>query len=324
MKKDLICLTLFLFSLTAFAQDTIFVKTGEKIPAIIVSKDNTEIKYKKYGQPEPAAIYSVFVSDLKSIHFSDGIVADYTAGNENPINRPKRPVDLAGTMGIGKISFGVNAYYFKRNASDDLFKFWQINPLLHNNTSVLSATTYYPIELRMSFVIGQARRNWIGTGLELIFTPPDAIYAINTDKSDEIRLKMWYYNIPLYYGHTINHKKNLIAIFEPALNLAFMSGNIKINNVDHTLVSNLGSGMNLGVGVDWIISKRLHASARVGQRFMKVKESHKSDTSSTGYSSFYVNPAAGDQLLTIKWNGPYATAGLYWSMYFKMKGFKAE
>jgi hypothetical protein len=322
MKKVLFYLLLLLFSVKAAAQDTIFVKTGEVIPAVIVSKDNTEIKYKKFGQREPAAVYSVFVSDVKSIHYSDGIVADYTATKE--LSKGKvRPIKLAPMMGVGKLSFGVTAMQFNRNTSDELTVFWQDNPLLKNTSAVESNPKSFPFEFRMNMVIGRSNRNWIGTGLQLLFTPEDAITAVSTDGKDEINLHGFYYNIPLYYGHSINHKKNLIAIFEPALNIAMYSGNIMVNGVDYKLQSNLGTGMNLGFGIDWLFSKRFHASFRAGQRFLKIKESHESEASSTGYSSFYTNPPDKD-LLTIKVNGPYVSAGLYWSMYFKMKGFRME
>ena len=37
------------------------------------------------------------------------------------------------------------------------------------------------------------------------------------------------------------------------------------------------------------------------------------------YYNFYVDPHLGDELLTIRWNGPYASFGLQWSFYTKMK-----
>jgi hypothetical protein len=172
-------------------------------------------------------------------------------------------------------------------------------------------------------VLGRANRNWIGSGLQLIFTPDDAIHAISTDGKDEISLKGWYYNIPIYYGHTLNYKKNLVLIFEPALNLAFYSGNIMVNSVKYKVSNNLGTGMSMTVGIDWLFSKRFHASFRAGQRFLKIKESHENASSTTGYTSFYTKPPDED-LLTIKVNGPYVSAGISWSMYFKMKGFRIE
>jgi hypothetical protein len=321
MKKTLVFLLL-LISFKAVAQDTIFVKTGEVIPAVIVSKDNTEIKYKKFGQREPAAVYSVFVVDVKSIHYSDGIIADYTASK--PVTEgPKRPIELAPMMGIGKFSLGISAMQFNRNTSDELTVFWQDNPFLKNTSPVTTNPRYYPLDLRLNMVLGRANRNWIGSGLQLIFTPDGAIHAISTDGKDEISLKGWYYNIPIYYGHTLNYKKNLVLIFEPALNLAFYSGNIMVNSVKYKVSNNLGTGMSMTVGIDWLFSKRFHASFRAGQRFLKIKESHENASSTTGYTSFYTKPPDED-LLTIKVNGPYVSAGISWSMYFKMKGFRIE
>lgn len=323
MKRDLFSLIMLLFTLTTYGQDTIFVKSGEIIPANIISSDNTEITYKKFGQPEPAAVYSVFVSDIKSVHFKDGIIADYSTPG-NTTKRPRKPVEMANTLGIGRITIGMNAEYFKRNSSDDLLEFWQKNASLNNNTPIEGNPVSYPFNIRMSFVLDQAKRNWLGTGLQLIFTAQDAIHAESTDGKDNIRLKSWYYNIPLYYGHAINHKKTVIAIFEPALDLSFTSGNIKINNVDHKVTMNLGVGMNIGMGLDWLISNRVVANVRVGQKFAKVKESHESQISDTGYQTFYINYPLKDDLLTYRLNGPYVSAGISWAMYFKMKGFREE
>lgn len=321
MKKELFCLLLVLLSSALSAQDTIFVKSGEKIPAVIISKDNTEVKYKKYGQREPAAVYSVFVTDIKSIHYSDGIIADYTISATG--SGRKKPIDYAGRMGVGKLSLGAAPMRFS-GSSGELNDFWTLNPNMNNSTPVVFNPVLYPVELRMSFVMGNARRNWIGTGLELIFTPDNAIYATSTDGKDELSFHGWYYNIPLYYGHTINHKKNLVLILEPSFDLAFISGNIKMAGTDYKVISNLGTGMHISTGIDWIFSKRFHASVRVGQRFLKVKESHKSEASSTGYSSFYTISKTDGDLLTIQANGPYVSAGLSWSMYFKMKGVTLE
>jgi hypothetical protein len=323
MKTQFLFLMLLVFSGAISAQDTLFVKTGEVIPAVIVSKDNMEIKYKKFGQPEPAAIYSVFISDLKSIHFKEGIIADYTSlGEDTKSNQPETGVKMAGTMNAMKISFGVNANYFNRNVSDKLLTFWQYynGP---KSSAIGGNSISYPISLRMSFVLGKSGRNWIGDELQLAFLPKDAISATNTTGSNEIMLKNFYYNIIVYYGHTLNHKKNLAAIIEPGFDLAFMSGHIKLDNTTYNISGNLGTGFHIATGVDWVISKRFTANARVGQRFMTIKESHASSTSKTDYSTFYVNPSSKD-LLSVKWNCTYASIGLSWSFYGKMKFGRPE
>jgi hypothetical protein len=52
---------------------------------------------------------------------------------------------------------------------------------------------------------------------------------------------------------------------------------------------------------------------------MSAKESHKSDASSTGYSSFYVNPAINDDLVKINLGGTYEYAGLSFALYSRIK-----
>ena len=84
-------------------------------------------------------------------------------------------------------------------------------------------------------------------------------------------------------------------------------------------VLKLGMGFHLALGADWIMSKRLLASFRVGQRFMTIEESHKSSTSSTGWGTFFVNPAVNEDHVSVNWGGPYASLGLSLSFYKKVK-----
>jgi hypothetical protein len=324
MKPRLLLLSFLFITGILSAQDTIFVKTGEVIPAVIVEKNSMEIKYKKFGQPEPAAIYSVFISDIKSIHYSDGIVADYMQSDENTgKTKALSSKDMAGTMSVMRFSFGFGVESFKRNTDDNLQLFWQnINgatgaPITGNPVS-------FPINLKMNSAIGRSGRNWIGAELQLIFTPEDAIYSINSSGSNELMLKNFYYNIIAIYGHTLNHKKTAVLMLEPGLDLGFMSGFIKINNNTYDITGNLGVGFHIATGFDYLISRRLLLSARIGQRFMEIEESHESSTSSTGYSSFYVDPPSNMDLLSVKWNGTYVSLGLSFCLYGKMKTGQPE
>lgn len=300
------------------AQDTIYVKNGRTIPAIIVEKNDVEIKYKRPGAPEPAAVYSVFLSDVIKIRYSDGIVADYTNLGTASGTGKTRPVDLAGTMRAIKFSAGLSGEYFSRNSDDDLLIFWQ-NKLSDPSASVLSNPVSIPINLRATFTLGKSARNWLGDELQLIITPSDAINASAAGGSYEIKLKSFYYNIIIFYGHTINPKKNLAAILEPGVDLSFMSGYIKLNNTEYKLQSNLGTGFHIAAGTDWQVTKRILATFRAGYRFMRVKESHKDESSPTGYSYFYVIPGVNQDQLSVKWNGPYAAIGLSWCMYTRLK-----
>ena len=215
MKAQFLLLSLLLISGIVSAQDTIFVKTGEVIPAVIVEKTSMEIKYKKFGQAEPAAIYSVFVSDIKSIHYSDGIIADYMQSDENTgVTKPQSAIEMAGTMKSIRLSVGMSLEKFNRNTDDNLQVFWDnINGA--NSPEITGNPTSYPINLRMSFVMGRSGRNWLGDEFQLIFTPKDAIYSANSSGSNEIMLKNFYYNIILFYGHTLNHKKTAALMIEP-------------------------------------------------------------------------------------------------------------
>ena len=259
------------------------------------------------------------VSDIKSIHYSDGIIADYTQ-TANPLtgNKKERPIDNAGTMKAVRWTVGVNMDNFDRNSNDNLLIFWR-NQVGNKDAEIGGNTRFIPILLKMSFVIGNSGRNYLGDELQLVFTPSDAIFARNTAGNYEIKLQNFYYNIVIFYGHTLNHKRNLIGIFDPGINLGFMSGTIKLNNTVYNISGNLGSGYNIGSGIDWLITKRLMASGRAGYRTMKTKESHESATSSTNYASFYINHAVSDDLLDVKWNGPYFSVGLAWSFYTRLK-----
>jgi hypothetical protein len=311
----------FLFTFTGIlnAQDTIFVRNGQIIPAIVVEKNNTEIKYKKFGQPEPAAIYSIFVSDILSIHFKDGIIADYTmAGQPGADDKPATAIGTAGTMKSIKFSVGLNADHINRNINNDLLEFWRFQ--VDDPNAVTGGNSLsFPFLFRMTFVVGNSGRNFLGDELQLILTPSDAIYATNDNGSYEISLGTFYYNITMFYGRALNHKRNMIGIVEPGFDLGFISGYIKLDDTKYNIRGNLGTGFHFATGIDWVISKRIVASGRAGYRSMKAEESHVSSTSSTGYSQFYVNPSVSEKLLTVKSNGSYFSFGLTWSFYGKMK-----
>jgi hypothetical protein len=318
MKTKLLILLLFASPLIISGQDTIFVKTGQIIPVTIVEKNDTEIKYKKFGQPEPAAIYSVFISDIKSIHYKDGIIADYTrAGLQPTDNKQAAPIAKAGTMNAIKFSFGGGVQYFGRNSDDKLLVLWR-DRLGDPNATVGGNPVSFPLVFRMNMPLGNMQRNWIGDEVQFFVTPSDAIYATNSGGSYEIKLKNFYTSIIMYYGRSLNHKNNLLAIIEPGLDLAFMSGYIKLNNTRYNIYGNMGGGFHTALGVDWLISKRFTASLRGGYRSMKIKAIWEDRTvKPTKYYNFFVDPHAGSELLNIKWNGPYASFGLQWSFYTK-------
>jgi hypothetical protein len=314
-------LKLFLFFIIVLpayciAQDTIFVKNGQVIPAIIIEKNNTEIKYRRFGPPESAAIYSIFVSDISSIHYKDGIIADYSqVGVTVPGEKEERPVDLAGTLKVMKLSFGAGVDYFNRNEDDALLIFWR-DKLGDPDATIEGNPLSMPIFGKFG---AQYNRIAFGTELQIKITPEDAIYATELNGAYELMFRNFYYNITFYIGRTLNHKRNLHLIIEPALDIGFMTGHIKLNNTVYNVTASMGSGYHIAAGLDWQMSRRFSASLRGGYRSMKVKEYHEDSNSSTGYSSFYVDRDVSDELLTVSWKGPYVSLGLYWSFYLRLK-----
>ncbi len=319
MKKIPIIFLLVAFAGMAHAQDTIFVKNGKPIPAIIVEKNSTEVKYKKFGPPESAAIYSVFVSDILSIHYKDGIIADYTQAGNTGQNAPQTAFEMAGTMKSIRISIGVRGEYFNRNPNDDLLTFWRY--YTGDNKAEISGNPWsIPIIARATFTIGSSGRNWLGDEIQLILMPKDAINAVNNGGASELKLTNNYFNIILFYGHTLNHKRTLAAILEPGLDLSMMNGYIKLGPNKYEQTARSGMGFHIAVGADWLIGKRLTADFRFGYRSTNVQEMHKDPNSSTGYTTFYVPPVANKELLKVAWKGPYASAGLSLNFYAKLKG----
>jgi hypothetical protein len=252
---------------------------------------------------------------VASIHTKNGTVTDnaITAVNGKKSNFELFMAQDATNM-VMKFSFGISYNYFKRNATDNLVTFWRlINQ--DNKLELSSNPRYISGRVTMCSVLGGTKRNWFGTTLELIFTPPDAINASNINNGlNEIKLHTFLFNISMFYGHTINHKKNLILIFEPSLDGGGMSGTIRINDEAYKVSSSSGMGYHLAIGTDWIISKRLVANLRLGERFVKIKESHYNTGSSTGFSYFPVN----NEHILVNWNGAFASLGLAWSLYGKM------
>jgi hypothetical protein len=317
MKTIFFCSLLLLFTNFIKAQDTIIMKSGVKIPAIILDKGDVEIKYKKFAQPEPAGIYSVFVSDVARIHYKNGASVDYNKINQAGINnQANQSANKNSSSPSMKFIVGVSINNLKRNTSDNLLLYWR--GLNNNNTLNIGGNQqYYALNLGMGSTLDANKRNWFGASLQLVLTPSDAISASNTYNGglNEIKLNAFYYNISLYYGHTINHKKTLILIFEPAVDLVMMNGYIKVDDTKYNVSSMGGFSSHFALGLDWNISRRFMASLRAGEQFVKIKESHTDSKSSTGYASFYVNYPTNQDLVNVNWSGSYFSFGISYSLY---------
>jgi hypothetical protein len=319
MKNFLITMLFLAFSSTISAQDTIFVKSGEIIPAVIVEKNNTEIKYKKSGQANSTAVYSVFVSDVASIHYKDGIIADYSLAGQPFGQTSKRPIDYAGTMKVIRLSIGFTGEFANRVPSDDLLTWWRF--YTGKSKAVINCNPVsFPVDLKMIFVLGNSGRNWLGDELQLIVTPKDALNASEYEDTCKLRLTNFYYNITLFYGHTINHKRTVAAIFEPGFDLSFMSGTFKFIDNIYKETGTVGMGFHTAIGIDWLITPRVTLSCRAGYRQQRIKEQHDGPN---GYSHFTI-PPDNVKRMVIDWKGPFASIGLNFNFYTKMKGMKLD
>ena len=87
------------------------------------------------------------------------------------------------------------------------------------------------------------------------------------------------------------------------------------------MYGNVGGGFHAAIGLDWLLSKRITASLRGGYRSAKIKAmwEDRSKNPIEYYDFWVIYPPIGDpELLSVKWNGTYASFGLQWSFYAKM------
>ena len=311
IKTLLISCLLLIFSNNSRAQDTIIMKNGSKILAKEIQIGDSEIKYKKFQQSTSNGIYDVLKSDVLSIKYQNGNIIDFSNYQQTKV--------LGGEIPKlnWRFSFGFMENYTKLKEPKILETWWRNK---NNNDSLTfsynpkSFTLYFA----MASALGHSQRNWLGDEFFLSFTPKDAIHASNNYLgSNEVDLKFFNFSIIMFYGHSINYKKNLIAIFEPGIESGSMSGNIKLSDIDYKETAMTNISLHLAVGLDWQISKHLNANLRLGRRFLKAQEIHKSSTSSTGFSSFYVDKSKNDDLVEVDWSGNYISLGLAFSFFIK-------
>lgn len=293
-------------------QDTIVLKTGVIIVTTITDTAKAEIKYKKFGQPEPAGIYSVFKSDVLRIHYKDGKEVSYIVpAEDNQIRTDRQFMSMRFNFG-----FGVN--YYDRNDNDNLLVFWRFYNQ-NDNLSITNKKYCYSYMVNMTSTIGVSKRNMLSSCFELYMFPKGFVNASNSFYgNNSINLTGWGMLVSLTYGHSLNYKKNLFAVIEPGINPGFIKGDIILFGEDYkmSMVSNISG--SIATGLEWMISKRLVANMRVGYRYMKSENSFENDSSSTGYSHFFTNNT-DKEIMYINYSGIYCRVGLYFSMYAKKR-----
>lgn len=303
-----ICLIFLYFSLGfASGQDTIFMKNGVIIPSIIQNKTLAEIYYKKLPQPGSQSIYTVFIYEVSSIHYQNGKIEYFNINTIETSGKKSQDMLAPSADQFFKFGLGINENRFNRIEDDNLLNFWRfINA--NQNLQLSGNPRYMSFEFTFSSPMGGTKRNWFGGKLQLIGTPENSIYASNNTGLylNEIKLRNLYYNIIMFYGHSINRKKNLIAIFEPGINLGTMVGTIKYGGEESKVSEISGISSHFALGLDWIVSKRFTFNIRGGRKFMKTTD-----------TSFYGDPLK-KEILFVNWGGYYIGAGLSISFYKKM------
>ena len=317
--KNLASIIFFLlFSFLLKGQDTIVLKSGTIIIATITDTSKAEIKYKKFAQPEPAGIYSVFKTDVLAIYYHDNKAVTYTANNDKDKIREERQF-----MGM-RINFGMSANYLKRSKNDNLLDFWRFYNQ-NNDLTITNSKYYYSYHINMTLPIGVSKRNMLSSCGEVYFMPRGFINATNvlidTFKLDtfnnEISLGGWGMVISMTYGHSLNHKKTFFTIFEAGIEPGFMNGDIKIQNHNYKISGTSGIASHFATGFDWVISKRLFASARIGYRFMKIENNFQIPGISK-YFILYTNNT-DKEVVFVNYGGLYSSIRLCFSLYARQR-----
>lgn len=92
-KKSLIfCVCLFCIAINVFADDTIVLRNGDFINAIVTEVSANQVKYKKASNPD-GPIYIIDVSDVLSIKYTNGDVDKFEkSSSKSDINPPQNTV----------------------------------------------------------------------------------------------------------------------------------------------------------------------------------------------------------------------------------------
>jgi hypothetical protein len=95
--KYLLLITSFVWSTVAFCQDTIVQKNGASIPAKVMEIDKSNVKYKKFENPDGPS-YILPKADIRIIKYQNGSVDTFTvAAGQAPVRlNPQSEMYLKG------------------------------------------------------------------------------------------------------------------------------------------------------------------------------------------------------------------------------------
>ncbi|MFC2111211.1 hypothetical protein ACFLQ5_02030 [Bacteroidota bacterium] len=327
MKKlFLLVLIGFIANISAFSQDTIFLKNNSSIKAQVIEIGTSVIKYKKYDNRETSPVYNIYKSEVRVIKYEDGTldsfsnVTDKSKSKENNNQITSDGInDTIKNNYISKFYFGGGYSLMNRYKIGNALEFWQrVNG--DNSEVIDQASGFFILKLGYLDNIDKNKTHWLGMDGQIVITPSHALWGttLGFGFRNEIHFKAMFMNIALQYGYAMDKNKNALFIIEPGLDLGTMTGTISINNTYYEQSSAFGVGGHFAIGVDYFINKNFTANFRLGYRGVSINETHRDENSETGYSSFYVNGKNGENV-KVNWSGIYSTMGVCLSLNKKRK-----
>jgi len=311
------------------AQDTIVLHNGEEIRAKVMDTSDIVIKYKEYGSQDTVSVFTVFKSDVKLIKYADGARDELSKPGDKE-DKPETKTMFGKKYKVFETDF-VQAFYIgaeysisNRYRLGNLIDFWQ-NLNNDPNAEIDQHGGFFIYKMGTFLPLDVNKRNWFGAEIQVMKTPEDAINATYNYSNGitGVNFNASFMNVLLFYGRSLNYKRNLLLTFEPTLNTCMMDGSITILNDVYDIDKAIGLGFEFDLGLRYIISKRFLADIHVGRRFLKVQELHKNEDSETGYSSFYAD-SSKEEFLKVDWGGFYLTAGFNISINRKIKAMIPE
>jgi len=224
-----------------------------------------------------------------------------------------------GKMMESKFLIGGSFSLLNSYKMGNLEEFWQYITRNPSIAAPLAATGILAVNMGSMSSLDSAGKNWMGVEGQFVSTSSShTIWGTNLfyGGKDEVYFNAKFINIVLSYGRILDTKNNLLLIIEPGLDIGLMGGKIIVNSKIYEQSFAVGVGGHMAVGINYMFSKHIGATARLGYRFIKIDETHQDTSSTTGYSSFYANGKDGETV-KVDWSGMYFTVGLVLSFNVK-------
>ena len=237
------------------------------------------------------------VSDRTAIEIKEKL-------NENEVRQEDTGITRRFYLGAGTSLYNT----YKRGNLDE---FWQ---MLNNDPSELvdnGSSGFFVFKIGLLLNPETLAKNWLGAEVQLLMTNSHAIWGTNLfyGGRNEVYYSLTSFNIVMPYKRALDEKSNVLLVIEPGFDMGFMNGKISTTTGVYDQAFTVGPGGHIATGMDLIIARSINVWGRVGYRILKVNEMHANPSSTTGYSSFYVNGLDGETV-KVDWSGLFLSIGL--------------